>query len=149
MARNKLTIDFRGIDEYQKKLEAIGGDATKRAFESAMKASQQVVKQSVTAAMQPHRETGETAGTVISDKPVEWTQSTAKIPVGFDIGEDKHWKDDRLSSVFVMYGTNVHGQPHVAPDRKLYDAVYGAAVRRKIRKLQEDAFKKVLRRLGG
>ena len=143
-----MTVDFKGLDSYIKKLEAIDEAAVKRAFDSALLASEQVVKESVTAAMQPHNDTGATSATIISGKQPEWTQTTAKVPVGFDIGETDHdQKDDRLASVFLMYGTKVHGQPHVAPDRALYDAVYGASTRRKVRKLQEEAFEKVLRRL--
>lgn len=140
MAKNKLTVDFSALERYRKQLESIGGDSTARAFTSALKASQQVVKQSVTAAMTPHNQTGQTAGTAISDKPVEWTGDTAAIPVGFDIAEGG------LASIFLMYGTTLYGQPHVAPDRKLYDAVYGAAVKRRIRRIQEEAFRKVIER---
>ena len=148
MAKNKMSVDFKGLDDYIKRLESIDESAVKRAFDSALLATEQVVKESVTAAMQTHNETGTTAGTIISGKQPEWTQSTGKAPVGFDIGDTDHkQKDDRLASVFLMYGTKVHGQPHEAPDRKLYEAVYGAATRRKVRKIQEQAFDKVLRRL--
>lgn len=144
----KQNVDFAQLDAYIKELEAIGGEAMERAVDSALKASQQVVKEAVSSAMQSHQDTGATAGTIISGAPVEWTGGTAKIPVGFDIGEkDRRQKDDRLASVFLMYGTKVHGQPHEAPDRKLYNAVYGAATRRRIRRIQEEAFSKVLRRL--
>lgn len=148
MAKNKMSVDFKGLDAYIRKLESIDESAVKRAFDSALLASEQVVKESVTAAMQTHNETGTTAGTIISGKAPEWTQSIGKAPVGFEIGDTDHkQKDDRLASVFLMYGTKVHGQPHEAPDRKLYEAVYGAAVRRRVRKIQEQAFDKVLRRL--
>ena len=148
MAKNKMSVDFKGLDDYIKRLESIDESAVKRAFDSALLATEQVVKESVTAAMQTHNETGHTVSTAISGKAPEWTQSTGKAPVGFDIGDTDHkQKDDRLASVFLMYGTKVHGQPHEAPDRKLYEAVYGAATRRKVRKIQEQAFDKVLRRL--
>ena len=150
MAKNKMSVDFKGLDDYIKRLESIDESSVKRAFDSALLATEQVVKESVTAAMRDHNDTGRTSATAISGKQPEWTQTLAKAPVGFDIGETDHDKnDDRLASVFLMYGTKVHGQPHVAPDRKLYDAVYGAATRRRVRKIQEEAFRKVLRRLGG
>lgn len=148
MAKNKMSVDFKGLDNYIKRLESIDESAVKRAFDSALLASEQVVKESVTAAMQEHNDTGHTASTIISGKAPEWTQSIGKAPVGFDIGNTDHrQKDDRLASVFLMYGTKVYGQPHEAPDRNLYKAVYGAAVRRRVRKIQEEAFAKVLRRL--
>lgn len=147
MARNKMSVDFSGLDAYVKKLEAIDESAVKRAFDSALLASEQIVKESVVTAMQAHNETGQTVSTAISGKEPEWTQSTGKAPVGFEIGEDRRQKDDRLASVFLMYGTQVHGQPHIAPDKELYNAVYGAAVRRRVQKIQEEAFEKVVRRL--
>ena len=150
MAKNKMSVDFKGLDDYIKRLVSIDESAVKRAFDSALLATEQVVKESVTAAMREHNDTGRTSATAISGKQPEWTQTTAKVPVGFDIGDTDHdQKDDRLASIFLMYGTKVHGQPHVAPDRELYEAVYGAATRRKVRKIQEEAFSKILRRLGG
>lgn len=149
MARNKMSVDFSGLDAYIRQLEEVaGGSAVERAFDSALLASEQVVKESVSAAMQPHNRTGATAATLISGRQPEWTQSVGKAPVGFEISDtDRKYEDDRLASVFLMYGTKVHGQPHVAPDRALYNAVYGAAVRKRVQKIQEEAFDKVLRRL--
>jgi hypothetical protein len=49
-----------------------------------------------------------------------------------------------LPSIFLMYGTQLYGQPHIQPDRNLYNAVYGAAVRKQIREIQEKAFSQVL-----
>lgn len=150
MAKNRMSVDFAGLDDYIRQLEAIDENAVKRAFDAALLETEQVVRESVTEAMQPHNDTGTTSASAISGKQPEWTQTMAKAPVGFAIGETDHdTQDDRLASVFLMYGTKVHGQPHVAPDRKLYNAVYGAATRRKVRKIQEQAFEKILRRLGG
>lgn len=147
-AKNKLRVDFTGLDAYQKQLEALGGNAVEQAFEAALKESQKLIADSVTAAMQPHNKTGGTASTIIRNDPVEWAGATAKIPVGFDVGEeDRKQKGDHLASVYLMYGTKVHGQPHQAPDKKLFDAVYGAAIKKRVRQIQEEAFEKVLRRL--
>jgi hypothetical protein len=145
--KNQMSVDFKGLDDYIKRLESIDESAVKRAFDSALLASEQVVKESVTAAMQEHNDTGHTASTIISGKAPEWTQSVAKVPVGFEIGTDWEQENDRLASVFLMYGTKVHGQPHITPKREVFDAVYGRAVRNRVRKLQKEAFDKVLRRL--
>ena len=72
---------------------------------------------------------------------MEWTGDTASVGVGFDIS------GGGLPSIFLMYGTKLHGQPHITPDRKLYDAVYGAKTRKEISKIQESAFQKVLERV--
>lgn len=139
--KNKLEIDFTGFDVLKKQLDEIGGNATERAVESALKASQNVVAKSVSAAMSPHNKTGDVSRSIVDSKPVEWTGDTAAVGVGFDI------LDGGLPSIFLMYGTQLHGQPHVKPDRNLYNAVYGTAIKKQIRKIQQEAFEKVLERV--
>lgn len=140
MAKNKLTIDFTGFERIKKQLDEIGGDATKRAVESALKASQNLVAKQVSAAITPHTETGDTKKSIVKNNPVVWTGDTAAVDVGFDI------VGGGLPSIFLMYGTKLHGQPHITPDRNLYNAVYGAKTRKEILKIQEEAFEKVLER---
>lgn len=141
MAKNRISIDFDGFNVLKKQLDEIGGNATQRAVESALKASQQVIAEQVEAAIEPHNLTGKTKRSIVSNSPVEWTGDTASVGVGFDIS------GGGLPSIFLMYGTKLHGQPHITPDRKLYDAVYGAKTRKEISKIQESAFQKVLERV--
>lgn len=141
MAKNKITVDFPGYDVLKKQLDTLGGDATKRAIDGALKASQQLVAEQVAAAMSPHYRSGKTRKSIVQNSPVEWTADTAAIAVGFDIS------GGGLASIFLMYGTKLHGQPHIEPDRNLYNAVYGVQTRKEIQRLQEQAFNKVLERL--
>lgn len=143
--KNRMTVDFSALEEYRAKLDALGGDATKRAFTAALKASQQVVKEAAVEAMQPHNRTGHTVRTAVGNLPVKWDGNFASVPVGFEIVHDD--SGSGLVSVFLMYGTELYGQPHIPPDRKLYCAVYGDAVRQRCRKIQADAFRKVLERV--
>lgn len=138
MPKNKISIDFKGYDVIKKQLDQLGGDATKRAVNEALKASQRIVADKVSAAITPHTYTGKTKKSIVIDAQVEWTGDTAAVGVGFDI------KDGGLASIFLMYGTKLHGQPHITPDRNLYDAVYGNNTRKEIQKVQELAFDKVL-----
>lgn len=140
MARkNKLTIDFDGFDILQKRLTELGGDA-KQAAENALTESHKIVTQKVTAAMVKHRESGDTADAIISAPAVKWTGDTASVDVGFDI------MGGGLPSIFLMYGTQLHGQPHITPDRNLYNAVYGAQTRKEIRAVQEAEYTKAVER---
>ena len=139
--KNKLEIDFTGFDVLKKQLDEIGGNTTERAVESALKASQNVVAKSVSAAMSPHNKTGDVSRSIVDSKPVEWTGAMAAVGVGFDI------LNGGLPSIFLMYGTQLHGQPHLKPDRNLYNAVYGTAIKKQIRKIQQEAFEKVLERV--
>lgn len=140
MARkNKLTIDFDGFDILQKRLTELGGDA-KQAAENALVQSHKIVTQKVTAAMVKHRESGGTADAIISAPVVKWTGDTAAVDVGFDI------MGGGLPSIFLMYGTQLYGQPHITPDRNLYNAVYGVQTRKEIRAVQEAEYTKAVER---
>lgn len=144
MARNKLSLDFPGFTVLQKQLAILGGDAMKEAVDNALRASQDVVAKNVTQAMTPHHRSGRTERGIItnaSNKPPVWTGTVAEIPVGFSITEGG------LASIFLMYGTKLHGQPHIAPDRNLYNAVYGAATKREIQNIQRKEFEKVLEKV--
>lgn len=141
MAKNKISIDFPGYELLKKQLDELGGNATMRAIESALKASQQIVAEKVSAAMAPHTMTGRTKKSIVIDAPVEWTGDQAAVGVGFNI------VGGGLPSIFLMYGTKLHGQPHIKPDRNLYNAVYGPQTRKEIMQIQEQAFEKVLGRL--
>lgn len=140
MAKNKLTLEFDGFDRLKKQLDYLGGDATKNAVNNALRASEKYIAEQVTQAMRQHNETGETSRSILSDENVQWASDMASIAIGFDIN------NGGLASIFLMYGTKLHGQPHITPDRKLYNAVYGSKTRKKILELQEQEFKKVLER---
>lgn len=136
---NKMTVNFDGMQRLQRQLDELGGESTKRAIEGALKSSQQVVARKTDAAMQPHIRTGKTKASIIKDGQVEWTGDTASINVGFDL------QNGGMPSIYLMHGTTLHGQPHISPDKNLYDAVYGSATRKEIKKVQEKAFNEVLR----
>lgn len=139
MARNKMSIKFDGLEIYQKQLEKLGGgQAVKKAFDSALEESQALIAEKVSSAIAPHNKTGDVKASIISHEPPEWTGDIAEISVGFDI------VGGGLPSIFLMYGTKLFGQPHIQPDRNLYNAVYGPAVRRQVSEIQREAFTKVL-----
>lgn len=144
MSKNRISLDFAGFTILKKQLDMLGGDYTKQAINNALEASQQLVAEKTKVAMQPHKDTGDTAESIIDNqsahKPV-WTGNTAEISVGFSI------TGGGLPSIFLMYGTKLHGQPHIAPDRQLYNAVYGAAVRKEIQAIQRKEFEKVLEKV--
>lgn len=134
MAKNKLSLDFPMFDHLKKQLEKVGGNALTTAVDKALTESARFTDKELEKAIAPHRKTGRTEKSLEGDSRTEWSGTTASIDVGFDIS------DGGLPSIFLMYGTKVHGQPHVAPDRKLYDAIYGSKVKKQIQKIQEEAF---------
>ena len=60
MPRNSMKLDFPGFDVLKKKLDALGGDATQQAVNSALKASNALVASKVKDAMKEHERTGRT-----------------------------------------------------------------------------------------
>ena len=134
MARAKLKLDFPLYDQLKSRLDEIGGKATEKAVESALKKSADYATDQLASAMIPHNKTNTVSDSLSRDSQVEWTGTEASIKVGFNIAEGG------LPSIFLMYGTQLHGQPHVTPDRRLYDALYGTATKKQIQKIQEETF---------
>lgn len=146
MARNRMTIQFDGLDIYRRKLDQLGGgQAVKQAFDEALEDTQKLIADKVSAAMSAHNDTGKVKQSIITNDPVEWSGDIASVNVGFDIVKGGSY--DGLPSIFLMYGTQLYGQPHIKPDRNLYNAVYGAAVKREIKEIQKTAFVRVLDRV--
>ena len=81
----------------------------------------------------PHRRTGDTEESLKRNADVTWIGTAAEVEVGFDID------NGGLPSVFLMYGT-----PKMKPDRKLYNAIYGAKTKKEIAELQEKEFRKCI-----
>ena len=141
--KNKIGMQFAGFEELAKRLdEAAGTDGLKRAVEGGLKASKQYVDAQIKSAMQPPKlpakgkySTGATMQSMIGSYAVEWDGMTAAIDVGFDL-------EKTLTSIYLMYGT-----PRMKPDADLYNAIYGAAAKKKIKELQEQAVNKVLQRV--
>ena len=135
--KNKLTLDFPMYDHLKQQLEKSGGNALKTAVDKALTESVRYTDEELKKAIAPHRKSGRTEKSLEGESRPEWSGTNASIDVGFDIS------NGGLPSIFLMYGTKVHGQPHVEPDRKLYNALYGSKVKRQIQKIQENAFRSI------
>ena len=140
--KRKMSIDFKNFADYAERLEKLGGSLEKT-VEEALKKSAEYVNGTLHDLMQRHRRTGKTEETIVDDAKVVWSGGEASIDVGFDIAHGG------LPSIFLMYGTSVYGTPRTPKDQALYDAVYGAATQRKIRKIQEDIFNEAVMELMG
>lgn len=147
MAKNQMSVDFTGVDSYLNRLKRIPG-AAEKAITEALKDTQEIVADKAAASIAPHSKTGATAGTILRDGNVVWTMDAASIAVGFEI-EDSSGNMTGLPSIFIMHGTKVDGQQRIEPDKAMYLAVYGKATRQEARRLQEQAFDKVLNEVMG
>lgn len=139
----KMSVDFAGVDVFLEQLKTLGEGAAKQATENALKATQAYIAKQAEQAMKKHEPpigkygTHTTDKAIITDYPVEWTQTTASIAVGFDL------EKGGMPSLYLMHGTELNGQPHIKEDAELYDAVYGSKTRREVHKLQKAEFEKI------
>lgn len=138
----KLSIEFKGFDASVKRLTELEGNVKKTA-EDALKQSKRMVQKNLEAAMQRHNRTHETVRSLDNESGVSWVGGVGTIHVGFNIEEGG------LPSIFLMYGTKVHGTPRIPKDQALYNAVYGKKTRDEITKILEEAFYSEIRRLNG
>lgn len=141
----KAKFDFSAVEDMAKKLNAIDSELTKQAVEKFLQKAQHLVAEQTRAAMAKHTEysrkkADSTTNSIFDDGVVEWTADTvASINVGFDLNKSG------LVSIFLMKGTKLHGQPHIEPDRQLYNAIYGAATKKKIQEIAQEEFNKAVR----
>lgn len=138
---NKFKLKFEGLEEMAKRLEKMNL-SVKETAEEALKQTHAHVTSKIDNAMDNSRynfdRTGKTRGSLQRSANVEWNGSTASVPVGFDI------MAGGLPSIFLMHGT-----PKIAPDKTLYNAVFGAQTRKEVAELQQNVFVKKIIEGGG
>lgn len=142
MARNKIGLQFSGLEEMIERLEAAEADI-KTATEAALKASKQVVNQQLTRDTTNTNfpaggkyATGALKKSIDKDFNVKWEGTTASLKIGYD------FKKSGMASIFLMYGT-----PKMPKVQKLYDDIYGNRTKRQVAKVQEEAMEKVISRM--
>ncbi len=136
MAKN-VQFEFGALDDLQDMLKRLDGNMDE-ATEQALIESQEIVARKAENAMKKHRRTGKTAESIVRDHDVRQLGGSKEIDAGFRI------RAGGLPSIFLMYGTTLHGQPHIKPDKELYDAVYGKKTAEEIEKVQEEVFEKAI-----
>lgn len=158
MAKKKWGIQFSGFAEMVQKLDATL-DELKDITSECLEVAPEMIAPKLHEAMKEHRRSGKTEGSIIEKGEVEWEGLVGKIGVGFKIG------NGGFPSIFLMYGTprheprNQYGGPKrenakmhqgVDADKDLYNAVYGAAMRKKIAAKQEEILRKrIAEKMGG
>lgn len=120
----------------------------KRALESALIASKEHVNAKIEDALQsgnlPHGgkySTGHTLKTLDRNTTVEWDGDTAEIKVGWNL------KEDGLVSIFLMYGTPRREPKSTDAVKGLKTAIYGAATKKEVAEIQQEAIQKVMEQL--
>ena len=135
---NKFGIQFDGFTELMENFDRLGGDL-KEVSEECLTVAHEVVTPKIKADIRRHKRTGATEKSIKNNVQISWEGTTASVGVGFKIGEGG------LPSIFLMYGT-----PRMKKDTKLYNDIYGSAVRKEIAAKQEEILQNAIaQRLGG
>lgn len=158
MARKRFGIEFKGFEELIENYQKLGGDLKKIATE-CLDVVPEMVNPNLEKDMTKHNDSHDTVDSIEEKPNVEWAGTIGAIPIGFNL------KNGGMPSIFLMYGTARHtpknqfGGPKRAnakmnggmnADRKLYNDIYGAAIKRKVGEAQQEILNKAItKRLGG
>lgn len=142
MARNRIGLQTKGLDEYMAKLDKLGGSqAMKKGVEEALIESKKHVNPLIEQAMTKlpaggKYSTGDTKKSIDKELSVEWEGMTGVIKVGFDFSQSGP------KSIYLMYGT-----PRMKPVSGLKNAIYGAKTQKELATIQEEALQKAILRI--
>lgn len=144
----KMQIIFDGFAELAEQIDRAEGDLH-AAVDEALTETQTLVQRELKQAAAPYAPgrpgrkgyaTGAMYESIIDSEPVEWAGTVATVHTGFSAAKNKA---GFMHSIFVMYGT-----PKMAKDQKVYNAIKGARVKKKIAEKQEEVLREYLK-LGG
>lgn len=149
MGRNRIGLQFQGWEEYMAKLDRLGGShGMKKGVEEALTESKKHVNPLIEKAVEKNKlpakgkySFGDTKESIDKEMSVEWSGMTGEIKVGFDFSKSG------MKSIFLMYGTKVHGTPRMSPVSGLKNAIYGAKTKREIAEIQENVLKDYVNRI--
>ena len=134
---DKLALETEGFDELLRVLEKAGQDS-KQAAEKALIEGKKAVTPGIREAIARHRRTGATEASLDTKEEVRFVGTVAETDIGF------HVRQGGLPSIFLMYGT-----PRIQPDKRLYNAIYGADARKKFDAAAEKALADLMKKVGG
>ena len=137
MARFKIKFDGfdKMIEAFERREKNLNSTV-----EKALKETFDIVSPGVESAIRPHRQSGSTEESLIEVPVVEWNGNVASIRIGIDLHEE-------VASQFLIYGAKgnpVYGLPDRAPDMKLWNALFGSAVNKRIAEAQRKVFEREL-----
>lgn len=156
--KSKFGLEFKGFEEVMANYEKLGGDV-KKITKECLVFIPDMINPKLEEDIAKHKRTGDVANSITEGQQVQWNGMVAGIKVGFNL------KNGGMPSIFLMYGTarhtpvNQYGTPKKAgarmhpgsaADRKLYNDIYGRAIRKQIGEKQEEILQReIKKRMGG
>ena len=149
MGKNKFSLDFDGFLELADQVDRLGEGYLKQATENALRKSTDYINKEVENAMNKSKYSftagqGGSKGRAraslqkVSQMPIEWEGTKAFAYIGVDLSE-------ATEVIYLMNGTELHGNPHVKADTKLKNAIkVKGKVKKKASEIQKEEFTKVI-----
>lgn len=143
----RMSITFDGFEKLAAEVDRVSGQLHE-AVDEALEGTFKMVQSETTSASAIYATkgggrkgyaTGKMFAAIKSDDGVQWKGSVAEVGVGFDFE-----KKGGYHSVFIMYGT-----PRIAKDSKVYNAIKGTKIRKRVYEEQEKVMKSYLAIGGG
>ncbi len=135
----RMRIEFDGFEKFLEEIERQEKDI-KPAVNKALEKTFDVVQSGVEQTIPPHHRSGATEDSMYKTPVVEWTGNVAEVKVGFNLSEN-------VTSQFLIYGAkaSITGVPYRPPDMKLWNAIFGSAVTKRIEEIQRNVFEEILK----
>lgn len=136
--KSKTALDFSDLESFLNEFPKLE-EKTEEMVENGLKKVFTLVTTQLEPTIASHHKTGKTESTLKKDNKVKWDRNLAYIDTGFDLDAGGY------PSIFLMHGT-----PTIKPDKKMYNAVYGAKTRKTIQQiLQESVIEDMMRFVDG
>lgn len=130
----KFGLNFEGMNEAIKRLKNMGGNVTEAA-EEALKETYDYVTPNIEEELSKYKvRTGAMRDSFRNKERVQWFGFMAQIKAGFDYEISSH-------AIYHM----ITGNPYMEPNKKLYNALYGAKTKKEVERIQREVF---LRKIG-
>jgi hypothetical protein len=136
-SRTQLSLDFTEFTDFLERLEKAGGnlhgvaeEALSQSFDIVLPTIEKAIEKSNLPAKGKYSKE-RTKNALIRTKKITWNGTCASIDVGFEFAKGG------LTSIFLTYGTKVHGTPRMAPVKGLKEAIYCETDKKKIEEIQQ------------
>lgn len=129
-AGKKFGLQFSGWHEMMSNLDELSHHGILEGTKKALVETHKVVTPKLQQAIAPHHKTGHTEDSLVLTPRIDVNGYLVSIDIGFDLDKGG------LPSIWLMHGT-----PRQAPDKKLYQALYGRKTAGEVAHVQYHAIK--------
>lgn len=135
MADKLIFMQTPNMKKLLTEFEQLSNKGMQEAIKGALIESHKYITPMLRQQIEKHRRTGRTENSLDETPQVTIEGNKLSIDVGFHISQGG------LPSIFLMYGT-----PKMPPDTALYNAIFGAEVKKEVAKIQRNYVKQAMKK---